>query len=284
MIKTVQPEWNGFVDGKWSKEVNVRDFIQKNYTQYEGDSSFLAGPTKETTDLWNQVLGLMKQERENGGVLDMDTSVPSTIVSHDAAYLNKETEQIVGFQTDKPLKRAFMPFGGIRTAVTACKSYGYEVDPEVIRIFTDYRKTHNQGVFDVYTPEMKLARHAHIVTGLPDAYGRGRIIGDYRRVALYGVDKLIEDKKEQLATSLVRMTSKNIRLREELAEQIKALGDLKKLGEIYGYDISAPAKDVKEAIQWTYFGYLAAVKEQNGAAMSLGRTSTFLDIYAERDL
>ena len=196
----------------------------------------------------------------------------------------KDLEQIVGLQTDKPLKRAFMPFGGIRTAVTACKSYGYEVNPELIKIFTDYRKTHNQGVFDVYTPEMKAARHAHIITGLPDAYGRGRIIGDYRRVALYGVDLLIEDKKEQLATSLVRMTSKNIRLREELAEQIRALGQLKELGQIYGYDISRPAKDVKEAIQWTYFGYLAAVKEQNGAAMSLGRTSTFLDIYAERDL
>ena len=229
-------------------------------------------------------MDLFKQEREKGGVLDMDTEIPATVVSHPAGYIDKDKEVIVGLQTDKPLKRAFMPFGGIRTAVTACKSYGYEVNPELIKIFTDYRKTHNQGVFDVYTPEMKAARHAHIITGLPDAYGRGRIIGDYRRVALYGVDLLIEDKKEQLATSLVRMTSKNIRLREELAEQIRALGQLKELGQIYGYDISRPAKDVKEAIQWTYFGYLAAVKEQNGAAMSLGRTSTFLDIYAERDL
>ncbi len=284
MNNTMQPEWNGFVEGKWSKTVNVRDFIQRNYTPYEGDDEFLVGPTQATQNLWGQVMDLFKEERSKDGVLDMDTKIPSTITSHGAAYLNKDIEQIVGFQTDAPLKRAFMPFGGIRTAVTACKSYGYEVDPELIRIFTDYRKTHNQGVFDAYTPEMKLARHAHIVTGLPDAYGRGRIIGDYRRVALYGVDLLIEDKKEQLSTSLVRMTSKNIRLREELAEQIKALGELKKLGEIYGYDISKPAKDIKEAIQWTYFGYLAAVKEQNGAAMSLGRTSTFLDIYAERDL
>ena len=280
----MQPEWNGFVEGKWSKTVNVRDFIQRNYTAYEGNNEFLAGPTESTKDLWNDVLDLFAQERAKDGVLDMDTSIPSTVVSHQAGYINKDKEVIVGLQTEKPLKRAFMPFGGIRTAVTACKSYGYEADPEVIKIFTEYRKTHNQGVFDVYTPEMKLARHAHIVTGLPDAYGRGRIIGDYRRVALYGVDLLIEDKKEQLATSLVRMTSKNIRLREELAEQIKALGELKQLGEIYGFDISKPAKDVKEAIQWTYFGYLAAVKEQNGAAMSLGRTSTFLDIYAERDI
>ena len=284
MKNTMQAEWDGFVEGKWSKTVNVREFIQLNYTPYEGNEEFLAGPTSVTEDLWSQVMDLFKQEREKGGVLDMDTEIPATITSHPAGYIDKDKEVIVGLQTDKPLKRAFMPFGGIRTAVSACKSYGYEVNPELIRIFTDYRKTHNQGVFDVYTPEMKTARHAHIITGLPDAYGRGRIIGDYRRVALYGVDLLIEDKKEQLATSLVRMTSKNIRLREELAEQIKALGELKKLGEIYGYDISKPAKDVKEAIQWTYFGYLAAVKEQNGAAMSLGRTSTFLDIYAERDL
>ena len=284
MKNTMQPEWNGFVEGKWSKKVNVRDFIQLNYDPYDGDSEFLAGPTEKTSELWAEVMDLFKQEREKGGVLDMDTEIPATVVSHPAGYIDKDKEVIVGLQTDKPLKRAFMPFGGIRTAVTACKSYGYEVNPELIKIFTDYRKTHNQGVFDVYTPEMKAARHAHIITGLPDAYGRGRIIGDYRRVALYGVDMLIEDKKEQLATSLVRMTSKNIRLREELAEQIKALGQLKELGQIYGYDISRPAKDVKEAIQWTYFGYLAAVKEQNGAAMSLGRTSTFLDIYAERDL
>ncbi len=284
MRREMMPEWAGFTDGKWSQEINVRDFIQKNYKPYEGDKDFLAGPTQATTDLWNQVLELSKQERENGGVIDMDTKVPSTITSHAAAYLNKETETIVGFQTDKPLKRAFMPFGGIRTAVTACKSYGYEVDPEIINVFTNWRKTHNQGVFEIYTPEMRLARHAHIITGLPDAYGRGRIIGDYRRVALYGVDRLIEDKMAQHASVVGDMTEEICRLREELADQVSALKDLKKLGEIYGYDISKPATDVKEAIQWTYFGYLAAVKEQNGAAMSLGRTSTFLDVYAERDL
>ena len=278
------PEWAGFTDGKWTQEINTRDFIQKNYKPYEGDKDFLAGPTQATTDLWNQVLELFKQERENGGVIDMDTKVPSTITSHAAAYLNKDKETIVGFQTDKPLKRAFMPFGGIRTAVTACKSYGYEVDPEIINVFTNWRKTHNQGVFEIYTPEMRAARHAHIITGLPDAYGRGRIIGDYRRVALYGVDRLIEDKMAQHASVVGDMTEEICRLREELADQISALKELKKLGEIYGYDISKPATDVKEAIQWTYFGYLAAVKEQNGAAMSLGRTSTFLDIYAERDL
>ena len=280
----MMPGWAGFVDGKWTQEINTRDFIQKNYKPYEGDKDFLAGPTQATTDLWNQVLELSKQERENGGVIDMDTKVPSTITSHEAAYLNKDKETIVGFQTDKPLKRAFMPFGGIRTAVTACKSYGYEVDPEIINVFTNWRKTHNQGVFEIYTPEMRLARHAHIITGLPDAYGRGRIIGDYRRVALYGVDRLIEDKMAQHASVVGDMTEEICRLREELADQVSALKDLKKLGEIYGYDISKPATDVKEAIQWTYFGYLAAVKEQNGAAMSLGRTSTFLDIYAERDL
>ncbi len=284
MNKEMQPQWNGFKEGKWSCEVNVRDFIQLNYTPYDGDESFLAGPTQATTDLWAQVMELSKQERENGGVIDMDTKIPSTIISHGAAYLNKDTEKIVGFQTDKPLKRAFMPFGGIRTAVTACKSYGYEVDPEIINVFMNWRKTHNQGVFDVYTPEMKAARHAHIITGLPDAYGRGRIIGDYRRVALYGVDLLIEDKKNQFNSVVGDMTENIVRDREELAEQIKALNELKKLGEIYGYDISKPAADAKEAIQWTYFGYLAAVKEQNGAAMSLGRTATFLDIYIERDL
>ncbi|MBQ2744256.1 MAG: formate C-acetyltransferase [Lachnospiraceae bacterium] len=284
MKREMMPEWAGFTDGKWTQEINTRDFIQKNYKPYEGDKDFLAGPTQATTDLWNQVLELSKQERENGGVIDMDTKVPSTITSHAAAYLNKDKETIVGFQTDKPLKRAFMPFGGIRTAVTACKSYGYEVDPEIINVFTNWRKTHNQGVFEIYTPEMRAARHAHIITGLPDAYGRGRIIGDYRRVALYGVDRLIEDKMAQHASVVGDMTEEICRLREELADQVSALKELKKLGEIYGYDISKPATDVKEAIQWTYFGYLAAVKEQNGAAMSLGRTSTFLDIYAERDL
>ena len=244
----------------------------------------MSAPTEATKKLWQQVMELSEKEREAGGVLDMDTKIVSTITSHKAGYLDKELEQIVGFQTDKPFKRSLQPFGGIRMAQKACQDNGYEVDPEVVEIFTKYRKTHNQGVFDAYTPEMKLARHAAIITGLPDAYGRGRIIGDYRRVALYGVDLLIEDKKNQLATSLVRMTSKNIRLREELAEQLRALEDLKKLGEIYGFDISRPAKNAKEAVQWLYFGYLAAVKEQNGAAMSLGRTSTFLDIYIQRDL
>jgi len=285
MERVFMDEWEGFVPGRWSRtSINLRDFIHLNYKLYEGDESFLEGPTEATKQLWAQVMELSEQERAAGGVLDMDTEIISTITSHKAGYLNKDLEQIVGFQTDKPFKRSLQPFGGIRMAVTACKEYGYEVDPEVIRLFTDYRKTHNQGVFDVYTPEMRLARHAAIITGLPDAYGRGRIIGDYRRVALYGVDYLIEDKKDQLATSLVRMTSDNIQLREELAEQIRALGDLKKLGEIYGYDISRPAKNAKEAIQWLYFGYLAAVKEQNGAAMSLGRTSTFVDIYIQRDL
>ena len=277
-------EWNGFKKGKWTKSVNVRDFIQKNYTMYDGDESFLAGPTKATKELWNQVLDLSKKEREAGGVLDMDTKVVSTVTSHGPGYLNKDLETIVGFQTDKPFKRSLQPFGGIRMAQNACHENGYEVDPEVVDIFTKYRKTHNQGVFDVYTPEMRLARKSAIITGLPDAYGRGRIIGDYRRVALYGVDFLIEDKKNQKATSLVRMTSDNIRLREELAEQLRALEELKELGNIYGFDISKPAKNAKEAIQWLYFGYLAAVKEQNGAAMSLGRTSTFIDIYINRDL
>ena len=285
MERLFMDEWEGFVPGRWSRtSINLRDFIHHNYTLYEGDESFLEGPTEATKKLWAQVMELSEKERAAGGVLDMDTSVVSTITSHKAGYLDKELEQIVGFQTDKPFKRSLQPFGGIRMAMAACKEYGYEVDPEIVRLFTDIRKTHNQGVFDVYTPEMRLARHAAIITGLPDAYGRGRIIGDYRRVALYGVDYLIEDKKEQLATSLVRMTSENIQLREELAEQIRALGDLKKLGEIYGYDISKPAKNAKEAIQWLYFGYLAAVKEQNGAAMSLGRTSTFIDIYIQRDL
>ena len=277
-------EWNGFKGEEWKKNVNVRDFIQKNYTLYEGDDSFLEGPTDATNKLWAQVMDLSKQEREAGGVLDMDTKIVSTITSHEAGYLNKDLEQIVGFQTDKPFKRSLQPFGGIKMAMNACEQNGYKVDDEVVEIFTKYRKTHNQGVFDAYTPEMRKARHAAIITGLPDAYGRGRIIGDYRRVALYGIDYLIEDKKHQLATSLARMTSKNIRLREELTEQIRALGDLKKLGEIYGCDISRPAKNAKEAIQWTYFGYLAAVKDQNGAAMSFGRTSTFIDIYIERDL
>ncbi|MDD5934049.1 MAG: formate C-acetyltransferase [Clostridiales bacterium] len=284
MTAIIHKEWEGFSEGKWCTTVNVRDFIQKNYTMYDGDGSFLAGPTEATSKLWAQVMELSKKEREAGGVLDMDTKVVSTIVSHGPGYLDKELEQIVGFQTDKPFKRSLHVNGGIRMAQNACHENGYEVDDEIVKIFTDYRKTHNQGVFDAYTDEMRLARKSAIITGLPDAYGRGRIIGDYRRVALYGIDELVKDKKEQLNTSLKRMTSKNIRLREELAEQIRALADLKKLGEIYGFDISKPAANAKEAIQWLYLGYLAAVKEQNGAAMSLGRTSTFLDIYIQRDL
>ncbi len=285
MEKNWNSSWDGFKPGRWNRtSVNVRDFIQSNYTPYEGDDSFLAGPTEATKTLWAQVMDLSKQEREAGGVLDMDTKIVSSITSHAAGYLNKDLEQIVGFQTDKPFKRSLQPYGGIRMAQNACRENGYEVDPEIVKIFTEYRKTHNQGVFDAYTPEMRAARKSGIITGLPDAYGRGRIIGDYRRVALYGTDWLIADKKEQLATSLVRMTGDNIRLREELSEQIRALGELAKLGEIYGYDITKPASNAKEAIQWLYFGYLAAVKEQNGAAMSLGRTSTFLDIYIQRDL
>ncbi len=279
-----QSSTTDFVGGKWQSEINVRDFIQRNYTPYDGDSSFLAGPTEATTKLWQECCELFKKERENGGVLDMDTKIVSTITSHGAGYIDKDLEKIVGLQTDKPLKRSLQPFGGIRMAETSCKSYGYEVDPEVTEIFTKYRKTHNQGVFDVYTPEMRAARHAAILTGLPDAYGRGRIIGDYRRVALYGIDRLIEDKKEQHASVDGEMTPDKIQLKEELAEQIRALEEMKVLGQTYGYDISQPAKNAKEAVQWLYFGYLSAVKEQNGAAMSLGRTSTFLDIFIERDL
>ena len=279
-----QSSTTDFVGGKWQSEINVRDFIQRNYTPYDGDSSFLAGPTEATTKLWQECCDLFKKERENGGVLDMDTKIVSTIVSHGAGYIDKDLEKIVGLQTDKPLKRSLQPFGGIRMAETSCKSYGYEVDPEITEIFTKYRKTHNQGVFDVYTPEMRAARHAAILTGLPDAYGRGRIIGDYRRIALYGIDRLIEDKKEQHASVDGEMTPDKIQLKEELAEQIRALEEMKELGKTYGYDISQPAKNAKEAIQWLYFGYLSAVKEQNGAAMSLGRTSTFLDIFIERDL
>ena len=285
MIKITPKEWEGFTPGRWStSSVNVRDFIKKNYTQYDGDESFLAPPTEATKKLWEQVMDLTLREREAGGVLDMDTKIISTITSHGAGYLNKDLEKIVGLQTDKPFKRSLQPFGGIRMAQAACSQNGYEVDPSVVEIFTKYRKTHNQGVFDAYTPEMRLARKSAIITGLPDAYGRGRIIGDYRRVALYGVDLLIQDKKHQIDTSLVRMTSKNIRLREELAEQVRALEELKELGNIYGFDISKPAANAQEAVQWLYFGYLAAVKEQNGAAMSLGRTSTFLDIYIQRDM
>lgn len=285
MNKYFAPEWEGFTAGKWCDEgINVRDFIQKNYTPYDGGDEFLAGPTEATKKLWDEVLDLMKQEREAGGVLDMDTSIVSGITSHPAGYIDKDLEQIVGLQTDKPLKRSLQPFGGIRMAEGACESYGYKVDPKIEEIFTKYRKTHNQGVFDVYTPEMRLARKSAIITGLPDAYGRGRIIGDYRRVALYGIDMLIEDKKKQKASVCGSMSEKKIRLAEELQEQLNALAEMKELGKIYGLDISRPAKNAKEAVQWLYFGYLAAVKEQNGAAMSIGRTSTFLDIYIERDL
>jgi len=276
--------WQGFEGGTWIKEINVRSFIKHNYTPYDGDDSFLAGPTKATIELWEQVLELSKQEREKGGVLDMDTKVISTITSHAPGYLDKDKEKIVGFQTEKPFKRALMPNGGIRMAEKACADNGYTIDPEIKEFYTKYRKTHNAGVFDVYTPEMRACRSSHIITGLPDAYGRGRIIGDYRRVALYGVDRLIEDKKEQKETTRSVMYSEVIRDREELAEQIRALEELKVMAASYGYDISLPATNTKEAIQWMYFGYLAAVKEQNGAAMSLGRTSTFIDIYAERDL
>ena len=280
----MREEWKGFKNGAWEKEINVRDFIQKNYEPYDGDASFLAGPTQNTTDLWNQVLDLQKKERAAGGVLDMDTKVVSTITSHGAGYLDKDKETIVGFQTDKPFKRGLQVNGGIRMAMKACSDNGYEVDPEVVDFYTNYRKTHNAGVFDAYTPEIRTCRTNHIVTGLPDAYGRGRIIGDYRRVALYGVDTLITDKEAQKAATPTEMRPEVVRDREEYSEQIRALKELKELGKIYGFDISRPAQNVQEAIQWMYFGYLAAVKEQNGAAMSLGRTSTFIDIYAERDL
>ncbi|MFT4105611.1 MAG: formate C-acetyltransferase [Lacrimispora sp.] len=280
----MKPEWRTFTKGVWEREINVRDFIQKNYTPYDGDDSFLAGPTKATTELWDQVMDLTRQEREAGGVLDMDTKVISTITSHAAGYLDKEKEKITGFQTEKPFKRSLQPYGGIRMAEKACSDNGYTVDPEVSEFFSTHRKTHNAGVFDAYTPEMRACRSSHIITGLPDAYGRGRIIGDYRRVALYGIDRLIEDKDEQKNTTRTSMNSDVIREREELSEQLRALQELKKLGSIYGFDISRPASNVQEAIQWTYLAYLAAVKEQNGAAMSLGRTSTFIDIYAQRDL
>ena len=284
MSKRVYEGWEGFEHGTWVGEINVRSFLKHNHVPYDGDESFLEGPTQDTVDLWDQVLDLSKQEREKGGVLDMDTKIISTIVSHGPGYLNKDKEKIVGFQTDKPFKRALQPYGGIRMAEKACADNGYTVDPEISEFFKIHRKTHNAGVFDAYTPEMRACRSSHIITGLPDAYGRGRIIGDYRRVALYGVDRLIEDKAEQKARTRSAMYSQVIRDREELSEQIRALQDLKTMAMSYGYDISMPAKNTKEAIQWLYFGYLAAVKEQNGAAMSLGRTSTFLDIYAERDL
>ncbi|CAM2762304.1 formate C-acetyltransferase [Dolosigranulum pigrum] len=278
-------QWDGFKEGKWQESVDVRDFIQNNYDLYEGDESFLAEATDATKQLWEQVMELNRKEFAAGGVLDMDTEVVSTITSHGAAYLNKELETIVGFQTDKPFKRSFQPFGGIRMAELSAEAYGYEIDSEMSHIFRDYRKTHNDGVFSAYTPEMREVRRSGVITGLPDAYGRGRIIGDYRRVALYGLDFLIEDKKREHSTyGNGKMTEAVIRQREELSEQIKSLNELIELGRIYGYDLSRPAETAQEAFQWTYLAYLAAIKQQNGAAMSLGRVSTFLDIYIERDL
>ena len=278
-------QWNGFKGKVWKEEVNVRDFIQENYTLYEGDDSFLAGPTEATKALWAQVMDLNKQEREAGGVLDMDTKVVSTITSHGPGYLNKDLETVVGFQTEKPFKRSLQPFGGIRMSEQSAEAYGFKIDEEISRIFRDWRKTHNQGVFDAYTPEMRAARKSGVITGLPDAYGRGRIIGDYRRVALYGVDRLIAEKQKDFANiGDGTMSDDVIRLREEVSEQYRALLELKELGNIYGFDISKPASNAREAFQRLYLGYLAAIKEQNGAAMSLGRTSTFLDIYVQRDL
>lgn len=278
-------QWQGFKGKKWQDEVNVRDFIQENFTVYEGDDEFLAGPTQATNELWEQVLDLTKQERDAGGVLDMDTKVVSTITSHGAGYLDQTKEKIVGVQTEKPFKRSLQPFGGIRMSESAATSYGYEIDPEVSHVFSEYRKTHNQGVFDVYTPEMRAARKSGVITGLPDAYGRGRIIGDYRRVALYGVDFLMAEKAKDFDNiGFGTMSDDVIQLREEVSEQYRALNELKKLGEIYGFDLARPAETAQEAFQWLYLGYLAAIKQQNGAAMSLGRVSTFLDIYIERDL
>ncbi|SDC17961.1 formate C-acetyltransferase [Paenibacillus sp. UNCCL117] len=278
-------EWRGFKAGKWQSRIDVKDFLDRNLTPYTGNESFLAGPTEATEKLWQHIMELTRKERENGGVLDVDVGTVSTIVSHGPGYIEKELEQIVGLQTDEPFKRSVQPFGGIRMVVDACKAYGFEVPEELVKLFTDIRKTHNQGVFDAYTTEMKLARKAGIITGLPDAYGRGRIIGDYRRVALYGVDRLIEDKKADLVQLEVdAMTEEVIRDREELSEQLRSLAELKAMALSYGYNIAAPASSAKEAIQWVYFAYLAAIKEQNGAAMSLGRVSSFLDVYIERDL
>ena len=276
--------WQGFKGQIWQKSIDVRDFIVENLTVYEGDDGFLAGPTEATSALWEQVLELSKAERDAGGVLDLDTHVVSTIVSHGPGYLAKELEKIVGFQTDKPFKRSLQPFGGIRMAESAAASYGYEVDPQISHIFTEYRKTHNQGVFDAYTPEMRAARKSGVITGLPDSYGRGRIIGDYRRVALYGIDRLMKEKLKDHNNTSHTMDEDTMRLREEISEQYRALNELKQMGAAHGFDLAKPAQTAQEAIQWTYFGYLAAIKEQNGAAMSLGRVSTFLDIYIERDL
>lgn len=278
--------WNGFKTGKWQSEIDVRSFIQANYTPYEGDSSFLADATDKTKKLWSDVLELYKKEKASeGGVLDIDTETISTINSHDAGYIDKDLEQIVGLQTDEPLKRAIMPFGGIRIVEKSCEAYGKKVAPEVSKIFHGARKTHNDGVFDVYTPDIRAARSSHLITGLPDGYGRGRIIGDYRRVALYGVDALISERKHFLdLLNKDAFTENVIREREEFMEQVRALEALKAMALKYGFDISLPANNAKEAVQWLYFGYLAAIKDQNGAAMSIGRTATFLDIYFERDI
>ena len=281
-------QWNGFKGRLWKEEINVRDFVQNNYKPYDGDESFLEGPTEATNKLWGRLQELQKEERAKGGVLDMETKVVAGLTAYGPGYIDesmKELEQVVGLQTDKPLKRAFTPYGGIKMAEESCKNYGYEPDPELHKIFTEYHKTHNQGVFDAYTPEMRKARHSHIITGLPDTYGRGRIVGDYRRVALYGIDFLMEEKKKDHANcGCGTMTDDVIRLREEISDQYKALAGMKKMAESYGYDISKPATNAKEAVQWLYFGYLAAIKTQNGAAMSVGRVSTFLDIYIQRDL
>ena len=278
-------EWEGFVEGKWSNdEIDVRDFIQKNYHPYEGDDAFLEGPTEATKKLWSEISKLSKEEHEKGGVYDADTKIVSTLISHAPGYIDKDLEKIVGLQTDKPFKRALQPFGGIRMAEEALNLYGYELDKDVKEIFTKYRKTHNDGVYSAYTPEMRLARRAHILTGLPDTYGRGRIVGDYRRVALYGIDYLIKHKEYDRSILDGEMTPDKVRDREEISEQIKALNQLKQMALSYGFDISRPASNAQEAIQWVYFGYLGAVKDQNGAAMSFGRNSTFLDIYIERDL
>ncbi|MBE7097656.1 formate C-acetyltransferase [Bacillus cereus] len=284
VLENVKNAWENFKGEKWKAEIDVRDFILNNVNVFEGDESFLAGATEATKQLWDQVMDLTTKERENGGVLDMDTKIVSSITSHEPGYLNKDIEKVVGFQTEKPFKRSLQPYGGIRMAEQACESYGYEMDKELSRIFRDWRKTHNQGVFDAYSPEMRNARKSGVITGLPDAYGRGRIIGDYRRVALYGIDHLIEAKKADLNLTGGVMSEDTMRLREELSEQMRALQELKQMAASHGFDISKPATNTQEAFQWLYFAYLAAIKEQNGAAMSLGRTSTFLDIYIERDL
>ena len=282
-------QWNGFKGNRWKEKIDVRNFIGMNYTPYDGDASFLEGPTEATNKLWGKLQALQKEERAKGGVLDMETEVVTSLTAYGPGYIDEETkdlEKVVGLQTDKPLKRAFMPYGGIKMAEQACETYGYKVSDKIKDVFHNYEfKTHNQGVFDIYTPEMKVARHNKILTGLPDTYGRGRIVGDYRRVALYGIDRLIEAKKvAHYRAGCGNMYDDVIRMREEISQQLKALNEMKEMAKIYGYDISRPARNAKEAVQWLYFGYLAAVKTQNGAAMSVGRISTFLDIYINRDL